>query len=135
MRPALPGLALLVAAAATAGCGQSSNGKAVRAVSTHFLAAYSAHHGDAACAALSTDTRMALESQEKRRCAAAIGQVQLEPGAVKHVNVQLTNAKVDLVGGESLFLSQQSDGWKISAAGCKPQGDPRNTPMECELES
>src|SRR3954453_16045948 len=104
MRPSLPGLAVLTAvAAATAGGGPSSNGDPVSAISTHFLAAYSAHAGDAACAALSTDTRMALESQEKRRCAAAIGQIELKPGAVKHVDVELNNAKVDLAGGESLF--------------------------------
>jgi hypothetical protein len=134
MRPALPGLALLAAAAvATAGCGQSGDRDVVRATTARFLAAYSAHQGAQACAALSQDTRKELQSQEKRPCAAAIGQVELQPGAVKHVDVELTNAKVDLTGGESLFLSEEATGWKITAVGCKPQGDPTNTPMDCEL--
>jgi hypothetical protein len=134
MRPALPGLALLAAAAvATAGCGQSGDRDTVRATTTRFLAAYSAHQGAQACAALSEDTRKALQSQEKRPCPDAIGQVELTPGAVKHVDVELTDAKVDLTGGESLFLSVEAAGWKITAVGCKPQGDPTDTPMDCEL--
>jgi hypothetical protein len=134
MRPALPGLALLAAAAAaTAGCGQSADRDTVRATTTGFLAAYSAHQGDRACAALSEETRKELESQEKKPCPAAIGQVELKPGAVTHVDVELTSAKVDLASGESMFLSDESTGWKLSAIGCKPQGDPTNTPMDCEL--
>jgi len=136
MRAGLPGTALLAAAAlATAGCGQSGDRDTVRATTTRFLAAYGADRGDAACAALSEDTRTELESQEKRPCPDAIGEVELKPGAVKHVDVELTNAKVDLAGGESLFLAEEASGWKISALGCKPQGDPTNSPMDCELEA
>ena len=136
MRPVLPGLTLLaIAAVALSGCGQSADRDTVRATSTRFLAAYAAYQGDAACAALSQDTRKELVSQEKKPCADAIGSVELEPGPVRHVDVELTNAKVDLGGGESLFLSEEATGWKISAVGCKPQGDPRNTPMDCELQA
>src|SRR4051812_27508939 len=102
MRRALPGLALLAVAAATAGCGQSAVRDTVHATTTRFLAAYSSHQGARACAALSDETRKELESQEKKPCPDAIGQVQLKPGAVKHVDVELTNAKVDLTGGESV---------------------------------
>ena len=136
MRPVLPGLTLLaIAAVALSGCGQAADRDTVRATSTRFLAAYAAHQGDAACAALSQDTRKELVSQEKKPCADAIGSVELEPGPVRHVDVELTNAKVDLGGGESLFLSEEATGWKISAVGCKPQGDPTNTPMDCELQA
>jgi hypothetical protein len=134
MRPALPGLALLAAAAAaTAGCGQSGARDTVRTTTTRFFAAYGAQQGDAACGALSEDTRKELESEEKRACPEAIGEVELKPGGVRHVDVELTNAKVDLTGGESLFLSEEAAGWKITALGCKPQGDPTDTPMDCEL--
>jgi|tagenome__1003787_1003787.scaffolds.fasta_scaffold20019902_2 hypothetical protein len=136
MRRAFPGLALLaIAAVATGGCGQAAARDTIRATSTRFLAAYSAQDGAAACAALSQDTRKELVSQEQRPCPEAIGQIQLKPGAVRHVDVQLTNAKVDLASGESMFLSDESDGWRISAVGCKPQGDPTNTPMDCELQA
>jgi len=136
MRPALPGLALLaVAALATAGCGQSGDRDAARATTTRFLAAYDGEQGELACAALSEDTRKELESQEQRPCPEVIGEVELQPGAVEHVDVAVTNAKVDLAGGGSVFLSEGSDGWKISALGCKPEGEPTNSPLDCELEA
>jgi len=127
--------AVVALLAATAGCGQSDDRATVRTTVQRFLAAYEGDQGDAACAALSEDTRTELESQEKRPCPDAIGEVELKPGAVKHVDVELTNAKVDLAGGESLFLAEEASGWKISALGCKPQGDPTNSPMDCELEA
>ena len=133
MRPVLGTLALL--AIALAGCGQSGDRDTVRATTTRFLAAYSGHQGDAACAALSQDTRTELEGQEKKPCADAIADLELKPGAVDHVDVMLTNAKVDLAGGESVYLSEEADGWKISAVGCKPQGEPTNTPFDCELQA
>jgi len=136
MRAALPARLLLAAVAlASAGCGQSDDRDAVRATTTRFLAAYDADQGEAACAALSEDTRTELESQEKSSCPDAIGEVELEPGAVRHVHVTLTNAKVDLASGESLFLSEEATGWRISALGCKPQGKPTNSPFDCELQA
>ena len=76
-----------------------------------------------------------LRQAEKRSCPDAIGEVELEPGAVTRVHVTLTNAKVDLASGESLFLSEQAVGWRISALGCKPQGKPADEPFECELQA
>src|SRR3954447_25723237 len=134
MRAVVPaGLLLAAVAVAMGGCGQSADRDTVRATTTRFLAAYGSHQGAQACAALSDETRKELQSQEKRPCPEAIGQVQLTRGAVKHVDVELTSAKVDLTGGESLFLSEEAAGWRITAVGCKPQGDPTNTPMDCEL--
>ena len=117
------------------GCGQSDDRAAVRATTERFVAAYTADEGAAACAALSQDTRKALESQEQKPCAEAIGDVKLEAGAVQRVQVTLTNAKIDLAGGESFFLSEQAAGWRISALGCRPQGKPTDSPMDCELEA
>ena len=136
MRAVRPLVASLAAAVLGAtGCGQSDDRDTVRTTTQRFLAAYSAHEGMTACGALSQDTRKELESQERRRCPDAIGQVQLEPGAVTKVHVTLTNAKVDLASGESLFLSEQAAGWRISAVGCKPQGTPKAEPFDCELQA
>ncbi len=53
-----------------------------------------------------------------------------------HTEVFITNAKVDLSGGESAFLSREDDGWKLSAIACKPEkGKPADRPFECEVES
>jgi hypothetical protein len=136
MRPArLLVAGLAVVALGACGCGQSDDRGMVRATTQRFLTAYGADKGDRACAALSQDTREELESQEKRSCPDAIGEVELEPGAVTRIQVTLTSAKVDLASGESLFLSEQAVGWRISALGCKPQGKPADTPFECELQA
>ena len=124
-----------LASLGTAGCGQSDDRDTVRTTTQRFLAAYKADEGERACAALSQDTRKELESQESKSCPEAIGQVKLEPGAVTRVHVTLTSAKVDLAGGESMFFSEQKAGWRISALGCKPEGKPRDSPFECELQA
>jgi hypothetical protein len=134
MRPARAAPALL-AVLALAGCGQSDDRGTVRATTDRFLAAYEADDGAAACAALSADTRKALESQESRPCPEAIGSVEIAGGAVAKVDVAVTNAKVDLAGGESLFFSEQAAGWRITAVGCRPEGPPADTPLDCELEA
>ena len=126
---------VVVAAVGLAGCGQADDRDSVRAITQRFLAAYEADEGEPACAALSQDTRKELESQESRPCADAIAEVELEPGAVTRVEVAVTNAKVDLASGESVFLSEQAAGWRISALGCKPQGKPADEPFDCELQA
>jgi hypothetical protein len=47
--------------------------------------------------------------------------------------VALTSAKVDLTSGESVFLSEQASGWRISALACRPTMTPTRTPFDCEL--
>jgi hypothetical protein len=44
----------------------------------------------------------------------------------------MQSAQAKLRGGEAVFLDQTDQGWKISAAGCKPQP---GKPYQCELES
>jgi hypothetical protein len=132
MRPAV----VLVLAVLATGCGRSGDREAVRAVTEHFLAAVEADDGEAACADLSTDTRKELESQEQRDCRDAVGELQLEPGATDRVEVYVTNAKVDLASGQSVFLSRTREGWRLSAVGCEPEaGEPAERPFDCELEA
>jgi len=126
---------LVVVAAATAGCGQSDDRAAVRMTTERFITAHAADRGETACAALTQDTRAELEKQESSACAEAVGSVELEGGAITRVEVAMTNAKVDLASGESVFLSEQAAGWRIAAVGCRPQGDPRAEPFDCELEA
>jgi len=127
--------ACALAALTAGGCGQSDDRATVRSTTERFLAAYKADEGDTACAALSQDTRKELESQEKKSCAEAIGDVELKEGAVDRVEVDITNAKVDLDSGETVFLSEEAVGWRIAAVGCKPEGEPRKRPMDCELQA
>jgi hypothetical protein len=124
---------LLATSAVLAGCGQSDDRSTVRATTQRFLAAYKADQGETACAALSTDTVKELESQESKPCPDAIGSVKIDGGTVADVEVTVTNAKVDLATGETVFLSEQADGWKITALGCRSSGKPADRPFDCEL--
>jgi hypothetical protein len=127
---------LAVLALAAAGCGRSDDRAAAREVSERFFAAIESGDGGAACDQLSVDARDALEGDEQKPCREAIGELQIESGPLAAIEVSLTGAKVDLQNGESAFLSLTAEGWRLSAAGCRPgDGEPSEVPMDCELEA
>jgi hypothetical protein len=129
-------LALFVCALACGGCGRGADEAASRAVTQRFLDALTAHDGAGACAQLSPDTVSAVESQEHRRCPIAILGLGLDSARVVKVAVYLTSAKADLSDGESAFLDQSPQGWRLSAVGCKPQGGkPADEPFDCDLQA
>jgi hypothetical protein len=120
----------------SAGCGRSDDRADVRSVTERFFAAVEAGDGEAACLELDADTRSQLESQEERDCREAVTELQLDGGAPTRVEVYVTNAKVDLAGGQSAFLGRTDDGWRLSAIGCEPQADkPADRPFDCEVEA
>ena len=118
-----------------AGCGQSDDRATVRAVTERFYNAYDAEQGAVACGTIASETRKQLESEESEPCPEAIGSLELSGGAITKVSVQMTNAKVDLAGGETVFLSQEQPGWRITALGCRSAGRPTALPYDCELEA
>lgn len=126
--------ALAVAAGWLAGCGGGARSD-VRAVSQGFLQALGQRDGAAACRALSDQARAHLENEEGKPCAQAIGGLGLRSSAVGRVQVYMTSAKADLRDGDSLFLSQGPDGWRLDAIGCTPSaGKPADRPYDCALE-
>jgi hypothetical protein len=130
------GLVCIGLALAGGGCGQADDRERVRSVMQSFLAAYAGDDGEDACAWLTEDTREALEAEEAKPCAVAITELELDDGDVAHVEVFVTNAKADLTTGESAFLSEQTEGWRLSALGCRPDGGaPTDRPFECEIEA
>jgi hypothetical protein len=105
-------------------------------VTEGFFAAVEQGDGAAACARLSVDTRAQLESQEQRQCREAVTGLRLEGGAPTRIEVYETNAKADLPGGQSAFLSLTAQGWRLSAIGCEPEGGkPADRPYDCEIEA
>jgi len=113
------------------GCGRDGDRQSVRAVVDGFYAAVRGHHGDRACALLSADTRRALEKQESKPCGQAVDELHLDDGRPDRVDVFSTEASVELVGGDTVFLGNSPNGWQISAAGCQLQ---RNKPADCEVQ-
>jgi hypothetical protein len=125
-------LAALAAVMAVGGCGTAAGEREVRASVDRFEAALQSKDGAAACKELSSETRSSLESDEKKPCEQAIGETDVKPAPnVEDVSVWVTGAQVKL-GGDTLFMDETAEGWKISAAGCKPQSP--EEPYDCELE-
>lgn len=133
--------AILPAAAALsfallAGCGTADDRTQAEDVVARFSAALDAGRGDDACALLSDATAAQLEQTEQKPCAEAVTSLPHEPGAVANAEVYITNAKIDLDSGETMFLSREADGWKLSAVACTPaDGKPADRPYECEVEA
>ena len=129
--PVLATVVLLALACLWAGCGDRSNDAA--AVVERFQTALDGNDGAGACAELSEPTSSALEQQEGHPCVEAILDLHLASGReVAKASVYVTSASVSLVDGNTLFLDEASDGWQISAAGCRPSAPDR--PFDCELE-
>jgi hypothetical protein len=125
--------ALAVLVLAVAGCGRSGDRQAVRDAAVGFYAAVDGHDGARACALLSADTRKALEDQESESCDKAVERLDLTGGPVGKVSVYSTEAAVELRGGDTVFLQDTKQGWRIAAAGCRPSA--HEEPADCELEA
>jgi hypothetical protein len=129
--PVLATVVLFALACLCAGCGERSDDAA--AVVEHFQTALDGNDGAGACAELSEQTASALEQQEGHPCDEAILDLDLASSReVAKTSVYVTSASVSLVDGDTLFLDEASDGWEISAAGCRPSAPDR--PFDCELE-
>jgi hypothetical protein len=132
----LAALVLFLVAALAAGCGTSDDRDQSRATTERFYTAIREDDGAAACGELSDSLLEQVESQTEQSCEAVITRFQYDGGGIDGVEVYITNAKVDLTSGESAFLSRESDGWKLSAIGCKAEkGKPADRPFECEAEA
>jgi hypothetical protein len=121
-----------MSALALSGCGTASSEHDARGSVQRFFAALSRHDGEAACKELSPETASKVASSEKKPCGKAVLSLGIGTAPVKKVEVYLDSAKAALQGGGAVFLDQTPDGWRISAAGCKPQS---GKPYDCEVES
>ena len=129
-------LALVLAALLAGGCGTSDDRDQARATAERFYAAVREDDGEAACRELGDPLLEQVESQREASCEAVITGLEYDGGTIDRVEVYITNAKVDLSSGESAFLSRDTDGWKLSAIGCRAEkGKPADRPFECEVEA
>lgn len=126
-------LLLCAGVLALAGCGRTGDRATVRSVAEGFYAAVADRDGAAACALLSADTRQALEQQESAPCARAVEHVDLSGTRAHIVRVYSTDAAVELIDGDTVFLQATKRGWRISAAGCRPRA--HGEPADCEVQS
>jgi hypothetical protein len=115
------------------GCGTSADRRQARAAAERFAAAVQDGDGDTACAQLSPTLRQQLVKDEPgKRCARAVLSVTVHGRRASSVRVYATSAEVVLAGGDTLFLDDTSEGWRLQAVGCHPNGD---GPYECEEQA
>ena len=72
-----------------------------------------------------------LEERAQAPCEEAIADLPLEGGSVERVEVWGGDAQVRL-GGDTVFLSRTSTGWRVAAAACSPQPE---GPYDCEVDA
>ena len=130
---ALQALTMCGIGLALAGCGANDADGAADAAERLYAAA-TGGEGAAACEWLSDDAREQLELDEQKPCAEAIVGLELSGSHSAKTSAYVSEAKVDLDGGDSVFLEETADGWRVTAAGCKPVRD-QEAPYECEVES
>jgi hypothetical protein len=127
----LCGTAVLLAVA-FAGCGADEDDAA--GVARDFLRSVAAGDAQAACRELAASTLQKLEKDETAPCPEALEKLGVSgDGEVTGAEVFGTAAMVSLSGGDYAFLDRTPEGWRISAAGCRPAG--AEEPYDCELES
>jgi hypothetical protein len=129
-RPAPWGCLVLLVGAAVLLSGCSSAQRAdVEAVATTF--ADPAGDPQTRCGLLAPTTLESFEESESAPCTEAIGQLPLEAGEVRSVEVWGGDAQVKLTG-DTLFLTETHSGWRVTAAACRPEHE---APYDCEVEA
>ncbi|MEV7529848.1 hypothetical protein [Streptomyces hydrogenans] len=117
---------------AAAGCGgPGPRQDAAAAAGTAFEAAVAAGDHVRACGLLAPETRLQLEQGEQETCPAALAAQELPTAeGVDGVEAYGRQAMVR-TGGDTLFLSLFTAGWKVVAAGCTPRPD---QPYDCLIK-
>ncbi len=117
---------LLVGVLALAGCAGAEVPEVER-VATTFADATG--DPEARCDLLTPKARDRLE-RSGGSCGEQLGSLPLEGGEVESVEVWGGDAQVRL-GGDTVFLTRTSAGWKVAAAACTPTAE---GPYDCEVE-
>jgi hypothetical protein len=110
---------------ALAGCASASQSDVTTAA-----AAFENPSGDpqTRCGLLAPATLTSVEQSSP--CEEQIGHLPLQGGPVHSVQVWGGEAQVKL-GGDTVFLTRTSTGWKVTAALCQPRGD---APYDCQVD-
>ena len=123
-------LACVVAALLVAGCGSAAE-ESARETADRFVSALGSDDAEQACELLAPNTSSLLESMSSQECAQALSSLDLPHDPVTAVQAWGDGAQVR-TAGDVLFLRELQDGWRVVAAGCKPEGE--GHPYDCDLE-
>jgi hypothetical protein len=101
-----------------------------RAVAERLLASVATNDGTAACALLAPPARSELEQASGRACRQAILEQGLRRDHATEVQVFNVAAQVRFAH-DVVFLAKGRDGWRVTAAGCRPVAD---RPYDCRIQ-
>ncbi|MCU7727521.1 hypothetical protein ODJ79_27705 [Actinoplanes sp. KI2] len=131
MRRLIPILVLPALLAAVAACGDGGRRAAATAAAVAMLRAVADHDGEQACALLAPQTAKAVAQEQEATCADGVLKENLPaPGAEQDTQVYGQWAKVRL-DHDTIFLATFPGGWRVVAAGCRPQEQDR--PYDCTV--
>jgi hypothetical protein len=115
---------------ALTGCGARLPA-ASSSVAERFYQAVESGNGSAACELLAPGTLQEVEQAAQAPCRTAILDEDISgDGKVVKLRQYGMQAQVK-VGGDTAFLSEFDDGWKVVAAGCTAQGE---LPYDCKVK-
>ncbi|PZS29311.1 MAG: hypothetical protein DLM59_13055 [Pseudonocardiales bacterium] len=124
MHKTVPAAFALVALTACAPAGAASR---VATTASLFASALHRQDGSAACALLTDAARSSLENDSGQACDKAVLAVKSDPSGVQ---VQVWGDEAEArASHDTLFLDRTAKGWRVRAAGCKPQG--KDVPYQC----
>lgn len=118
-----------VFALAAAGCTATQERDPVGETARAWYAAVAAGDDAALCRLLTPSAVTGLETGGQS-CSQAVGDLHLPTGTPSRADVWSEQAQVR-AGADTLFLTRVSAGWRVAAAGCRPQQD---RPYDCEVE-
>jgi hypothetical protein len=121
---------LLPATIVLAGCSTSAGNHGASDVAARFVAAVLARDGAAACGLLSEQARESVSGATDVSCAEAVLNVDEHGSRVHRVEVWGDAAQVR-IGTDVVFLVRLRMGWRVAAAGCRPQPA---APYKCDVD-
>ena len=121
----------MVALLSLTACGSGPQG-GPRAALDQFAEAWSARDGAAICRVLAPPTAAEVASAAKKPCAQGVLEQDLpSSGFVRAVHVWGRQAQAR-TAADTVFLALFDDGWRVTAAGCRPQGE--DSPYDCQVQ-
>ncbi|MFF8413082.1 hypothetical protein [Streptomyces omiyaensis] len=123
----------LLCALLVSGCGASAaRVDGATDAGRRFAAALAAGDHRAACALLAPATREEIEDDGRIPCRTALREAGPPvAGQPRGTDVYGNEALVRMTG-DTLFLSRFDEGWRVTAAGCEPQGG--DEPYRCSVK-
>lgn len=115
---------------AATGCGSDLPAASSNAAERFYMA-IEARDGAAACALLAPQTLREVEESAQAPCPAAILDEDVPAGGALTGLRQYGTAAQVRMSGDTAFLAEFDDGWKVVAAACTAQGE---LPYDCKVK-